>query len=92
MIKYEKANCCGSLLDKEGVCECETFFVEDSKCPECGCNTYCYNDPGLDISMSSMCTNSECDFLDTQFLSWEEIKKIIVEKEIKKEVFNNIWT
>lgn len=74
MIKFEKASCCGTILNKKGLCECETFYVLEDKCPECGCNTYCYNDPAQDSSMSEMCTNSDCDYLTTQFLSWEEIK------------------
>lgn len=76
MIKYEKAFCCGSSLEESGLCECETLYVSEyEKCPECGCNTYTYNDPGRDPSMSTKCTNSECEYIDTEFLSWEDIKK-----------------
>ena len=76
MIKYKKAYCCGSSLEQEGLCDCETLYVSKyDKCPECGCMTYCYNDPGMDSSMAQMCTNSECNYIDTQFLSWEDIKE-----------------
>ena len=76
MIKYVKSSCCDTVLDREGLCECETMYVSiHSKCPECGSHTYCYNDPGMDSSMSDWCTNADCNFTQNQFLSWEEIKE-----------------
>lgn len=77
MIKYEKASCCGSILEKDGLCDCETLYVSQyEKCPECGCNTYAYNDPGRDPSMETRCTNSDCKYRYTQFLDWEDIKEL----------------
>ena len=76
MIKYEKAFCCGTVLDKAGVCECETLFISEAKkCPECGCNTYSYNDPANDSTISEYCTNSECEYTENQYIDWEDIKK-----------------
>ena len=36
MINYSTCLHCGDVLDKAGVCSCETLFVEERKCPECG--------------------------------------------------------
>lgn len=76
MIEFVKATCCGSILDKDGLCECERLYVSKyDKCPECGCNTCSYNNPGQDPSISINCTNINCGYIDTQFLSLEDIKE-----------------
>lgn len=76
MANFRISSCCNTVLEKEGLCKCETLFVSDlDKCPECGCNTVSYNDPGMDSAMSEWCTNKDCEYTSNQFMSWEEIKE-----------------
>lgn len=77
MINYSTCLHCGDVLDKAGICSCETLFVEERKCPECGELIYCYNDPSEDSMMSEYCVNADCKYTANQFMSWEEIKELM---------------
>lgn len=74
-MNYKKSFCCETELNKEGLCKCETLHVSKyTLCPECGSYTYSYNDPGRDPSFATHCTNKDCKYIDSDFLSWDDIK------------------
>lgn len=76
-MEYKHCTDCGDILCKEGVCQCKTMYAlkkEDKVCPECGSLIYCYNDPSRDNTLGEYCTNANCDYLENQFMDWEDIK------------------
>ena len=75
-MQYNKCYNCGDILNKTGLCSCETFYVDkQSSCPECGSYTFEYNDPSQDSTLGTYCTNRDCDYVSNQFMDWEDIKQ-----------------